>query len=245
MTNNCLNCNEQLAGKFCSNCSQSASTHRFSLSHVIKHDFIHGIFHFDTGFFYTIKELFSRPGHSVREYVQGKRTKHYNYFAAIILLLTISYFLKKWTIIEFSDLYDKSAASGLFKVLKDYSKIIVFLHVPIMASATYILFKKSGQNYTENLVLNMFLLCGVLTISAVQPLVMIFSDNRAFLLLLNNFLAVITIFYVIIFNYQYFSVFGYKKHMVLTRAVIVGSLYLMTKLAANNIVNLIGVKYFK
>lgn len=245
MTNNCLNCNEELAGKFCSNCSQSASTHRFSLSHVIKHDFIHGIFHFDTGFFYTIKELFTRPGHSIREYIQGKRTKHYNYFATIILLLTISYFLKKWTIIEFSDLYDQTTASGLFKVLKDYSKIIVFLHVPIMALASYLLFKKSRQNYTENLVLNLFLLCGILTISAVLPLVMIFTDNRDFLLLLNNFLTVLTILYVIIFNYQYFSAFDYKKHQVIIRAVIIGILYLLIKLSSNILLNTIGLKYLK
>ncbi|WP_276381000.1 hypothetical protein [Flavobacterium sp. H4147] len=146
----------------------------------------------------------------MRDYIQGKRSKHYNCFATIILLLTIGYFLKKWTIIEFSDLYDQTTASGLFKVLKDYSKIIVFLHVPTMALASYLLFKKSRQNFTENLVLNLFLLYGILTISAFMQLVMIFTDNRDFLLSLNNFLAVLTIFYVIIFNYQYFSVFDYK-----------------------------------
>lgn len=94
MTNNCLNCNEELVGKYCSNCSQPASTHRFSLSHVFKHDFVHGIFHFDKGFFFTIKELFTRPGHSIREYVKGKRVKHFNYFATVLLLLTIIYFVK-------------------------------------------------------------------------------------------------------------------------------------------------------
>ena len=106
MINKCLNCNLETSGKFCSNCSQSTSTQVFSLSHVFKHDFIHGIFHFDKGFFYTIKELLSRPGHSIREYVQGKRIKHFNYFATIIFLLTIGYFLKRWTKIETSTLYE-------------------------------------------------------------------------------------------------------------------------------------------
>src|SRR6218665_3458452 len=202
MTNNCLNCNEEIKGNFCSNCSQATSTHRFSLSHVLQHDLIHGIFHFDTGFFYTIKELFSRPGHSIREYVQGKRVKHFNYFATIILLLTINYFLKKWTKIEVADLYDQT---GLFKVLKHYSKITVFLHVPIIALASYLLFKKSKQNFTENLVLNMYLLCGVLTISLILPFIMLFNDNKEFLLGVNYFLTVATFLYVIIFFYQYFS----------------------------------------
>jgi len=244
MTSNCLNCNDEITGKYCSNCSQATSTHRFSLSHVIKHDFIHGIFHFDKGFFYTIKELFSRPGHSVREYVQGKRTKHFNYFSTIILLLTIGYFLKKWTKIEVSSLYDKESLSGVFKVLKEYSKITVFLIIPINALLSYLLFKKSKQNYTENLVLNLYLLCGVLAISFILPIFMIFTDNKEFLLLVNNFLAVLTFLYVIIFNYQYFSAFDYKKNSLIIRVVIIAILYLATKQITNIILNTIGLKYF-
>ena len=97
MTTKCLSCNIISEGKFCSNCSQSLSTHRFSFQHVLQHDFIHGVFHFDKGFFYTIKELFTRPGHSTREYIQGKRTKHFNYFTTVIIVMTIGYFIKKWS----------------------------------------------------------------------------------------------------------------------------------------------------
>ncbi|WP_316820356.1 DUF3667 domain-containing protein [Pedobacter gandavensis] len=242
MTNNCLNCNEEIIGKFCSNCSQATSIHRFSLGHVIKHDFIHGIFHFDTGFFYTIKELFSRPGHSIREYIHGKRAKHYNYFATIILLLTIGYFLKKWTIIEVSDLYGKSVA-GAFRLLKDYSKIAIFLHIPIIAFASFVLLKKSKQNYTEHIVLNLYLLCGVLTISFVLPIIMIFSADRQFLLLINNVLTFLTFLYVIIFYYQYFSVFDFKKYSLIILVVIIAILYLLTKQLINSSLNTIGLKY--
>ena len=243
MTNNCLNCNDEISGKYCSNCSQATSTHRFSLSHVIKHDFIHGIFHFDKGFFYTIKELFSRPGNSIREYVQGKRTKHFNYFSTIILLLTIGYFLKKWTKIEVSSLYDKESLSGVFKVLKEYSKITVFLNIPINALVSFLLFKKSKQNYTENLVLNLYLLCGLLVISFVLPIFMIFTDNKDFLLLVNSFLSALTFLYVIIFYYQYFSAFNYKKSSLIIRVIIIAILYLATKQATNIILNTIGLKY--
>lgn len=243
MTNNCLNCNEKITAKFCSNCSQATSTHRFSLSHVIKHDFIHGIFHFDKGFFYTIKELFSRPGHSIREYVQGKRVKHFNYFATIILLLTINYFLKKWTRIDISTLFNKTAVSGLFKVLKDYSKITAFLHIPIIAFVSYLLFKKSKQNYTENLVLNLYLLCGVLTISLIFPISMILSDNKEFLLGVNILLSVLTFLYIAFFYYQYFSVFDLKKYKLIIRSILIAALYLLTKQVINNILNTVGTKF--
>ncbi|WP_410478949.1 DUF3667 domain-containing protein [Pedobacter gandavensis] len=245
MTNTCLNCNEVILEKFCSNCSQATSTHRISLKHVFQHDFIHGIFHFDKGFFYTIKELFTRPGHSIREYVQGKRVKHFNSFATIILLLTIGYFIKKWTKFDASVLYDdKETIKGLLKVLKDYSKITVFLSIPIVSIASYLFFKKSKQNYAENLVLNLYLLCGTLTISLIATIFTNFSDNKDYLVSLNYFAIALTFFYVIIFYYQYFSVFDLKKYQLIIRVVIIAVLYLLTKKLMDDSLNIIGLKYF-
>ncbi|MDV2446230.1 hypothetical protein CMU93_01800 [Elizabethkingia anophelis] len=243
MTNNCLNCNEELAGKYCSNCSQPASTHRFSLSHVFKHDFVHGIFHFDKGFFFTIKELFTRPGHSIREYVQGKRVKHFNYFATVLLLLTIIYFVKKWAKIESSDLFDTNV-KGLLKVQKDYSKITVFLNIPIIAFISFLLFQRSKQNYTENLVLNMYLLCGLTVISLILPICMIFTDNKEFLFIVNYFVTTLVFLYIIIFYYQYFSVFNYKKYDLIIRIILISILYMAIKQLINTILNNVGLKYF-
>ena len=243
MTNSCLNCNETTVGKFCSNCNQSTSTHRFSISHVIQHDFIHGIFHLDKGFFYTMKELFTRPGHSIRDYVQGKRAKHFNYFATIILLLTIGYFLKKWARFDMSALYDQTEVAGLFKVLKEYSKFTAFLHIPIIALASYLFFRKSGQNYTENIVLNLYLLCGILAISLGLPFVMIFTADKEFLFMVNYFLTAMTCLYIVIFYYQYFSVFALKKYQLVIRVILIAALYVITKQLTNNFLNMIGTKY--
>jgi hypothetical protein len=243
MTNNCLNCNAEIAGNFCSNCSQATTTHRFSLAHVIEHDFIHGIFHFDKGFFYTISQLFTRPGHSIREYVQGKRARHFNYFATIILLLTISYFLKKSTRIDASAIFDGDTTEGLFKVLKDYSKITAFLHIPVVAFISYLFFKQSKQNYTENLVLNLYLLCGQLTISLLFPIAMIISDNKEFIYTVNYVLSIFTFLYIAIFYYQYFSVYNLAKHKLIIRSILIAVLYLVIKQVTNNVINYIGVHY--
>lgn len=243
MTNNCLNCNEELVGKYCNNCSQPASTHRFSLSHVFKHDFVHGIFHFDKGFFFTIKELFTRPGHSIREYIQGKRVKHFNYFATVLLLLTIIYFVKKWAKIESSDLFDTNV-KGLLKVQKDYSKITVFLNIPIIAFISFLLFQRSKQNYTENLVLNMYLLCGLTVISLILPICMIFTDNKEFLFIVNYFVTALVFLYIIIFYYQYFSGFNYKKYDLIIRIILISILYMAIKQLINTILNNVGLKYF-
>ncbi|WP_210419458.1 hypothetical protein [Pedobacter sp. KBS0701] len=119
--------------------------------------------------------------------------------------------------------------TGLFKVLKNYSKITVFLHIPIIAFASYLFFRRSKQNYAENIVLNMYLLCGVFTISLILPVIMIFNGNKAFLLSVNYFLTVLTFLYIIIFYYQYFSVFGLKKYKLIIRVILIVVLYLANK----------------
>jgi hypothetical protein len=245
MTNICLNCNKEITDKFCSNCSQATSTHRFSLSHFIQHDFIHGIFHLDKGFLYTIKELFTRPGHSIREYVRGKRVKHFNYFATIILLMTITYFLNKWSKIDFIELIeDKESVEGYTKVLEHYNKIAVFLHIPFVSLLSFIFFKKSKQNYTENLVLNLYMLCGIIIISFVPLIFMIFIVNKDFIMAVNVFTIFFIFLYITIFYYQYFSIMGLKKYDLIIRVIIISILYLLTKQITNNILNTIGLKYF-
>jgi hypothetical protein len=68
----CLNCNNTIDKNFCNICGQKTSTHRFSIKHILDAGILNGIFMINKGFFFTIKELFTRPGHSIREYINGK-----------------------------------------------------------------------------------------------------------------------------------------------------------------------------
>jgi hypothetical protein len=88
------------------------------------------------------------------------------------------------------------------------------------------------------------MLCGTLIISFVLLSSMIFTDNKDFLVGVNYFAAVLTFIYIIIFYYQYFSVFGFKKYQLIIRVIIIAILYLLTKQITNNILNTIGLKYF-
>lgn len=73
MTAICKNCDNTFEGNFCNNCGQSKDTHKLSM-HYIWHDLQHGIFHFDNGIFYTIKNLLTKPGVSIREFIEGKES---------------------------------------------------------------------------------------------------------------------------------------------------------------------------
>ena len=242
MNHSCLNCDAHVSQNYCAQCGQKTSTHRFSLQHFFIHDFVHGIFHLDKGFLFTIKELLTRPGHSVREYIQGKRVNHFNYFTTLILVLTIGYLLSKAEKVHPSQLFEN--ISGLTKVLKDYSKITVFLGVPVYALSSYALFyRRAKQNYTENLVINLFMLCGNLTISLLLKMFMIFTDDIQFLRSVNLVVTGMVLIYVYVFFYQYFSVFRYTKISLIIRVLTVVLLYLVVKQTTNNLLNEIGLRY--
>ena len=202
---------------------------------------MHGIFHFDKGLLYTIKELFTRPGHSIREYIQGKRVKHFNYFTTVLFILALDYLIVSWFHIDISHWI--SDASGLVKFQKSYSKISPFLGIPLYALASYLIFRKSKQNYTENLVLNIYMICGWASISLLFKIVMIFIPNVETFRTINGVFIALTHIYIFVFYYQYFSAFNYKKLFLIVRAILITLLILTMKQLINDTLNEIGQKY--
>lgn len=244
MSKKCLNCNSDVVGDFCSTCGQKTSTKRFSLKHFITHDLIHGVFHLDKGLLFTIKELFTRPGHSIREYVQGKRIKHFNYFTAILILIAIGHFLGGFSKVRFADLYEEGQMTGYAKVVKEYAKVIILIGIPLFTLSSYLLFKKAKQNYTEHLVLNAYLMSGILVIGLVFPIITLFYNNIKVLQVVNVCIPIVEMIYYCWFFYQYFSVFGYKKFYLLLRSFLIAIIILFIKGSINYAVDVIGSHYF-
>ena len=88
MTTTCKNCNQSFEGHFCNNCGQSAKTHQINFQ-FLWHDIQHGLFHFDNGILYTSKQLFTRPGNTIREFIEGKQVRHFKPFSLVIVLATV------------------------------------------------------------------------------------------------------------------------------------------------------------
>lgn len=82
---NCKNCGNIFEGNYCNICSQRAETHRITW-HELAHHLPHALFHADKGLFYSIKELIFRPGHTIRDYISGKRVCHFNPLVFLILV---------------------------------------------------------------------------------------------------------------------------------------------------------------
>jgi hypothetical protein len=68
----CLNCGNELAGKWCSACGQRA-THPRPTMHELLHEAVDELGHFDSKLLRTVKLLLFRPGALTREFLDGKR----------------------------------------------------------------------------------------------------------------------------------------------------------------------------
>jgi len=165
MSDSCKNCGAAASGKYCYNCGQPITTGRLD-SHYIIHEVQHSIFHVDRGILYTIKELLTRPGNTLREYLSGKRISHFKPFAFVIMLGTIygfiCYFFKVYPEEAITPSYANNADAAHYSQLTfdwmyGHYSFVMLAFIPFYALGSYIVFRKAGYNYVEFLVINSYI----------------------------------------------------------------------------------------
>ncbi|WPO78112.1 DUF3667 domain-containing protein [Flavobacterium sp. KACC 22761] len=142
---------------YCSNCGQPAATHKINI-HFLWHDIQHGLLHFDKGITYSLKQLFTRPGHTVREFIEGKRVRHFKPLSLVVVLATLYGVLYHYFHINtFPDPGDKTLDYNEFNewVAIHFSWVTIAT-IPIYTIGTYIVFRKQGYNFVKFFVLNTF-----------------------------------------------------------------------------------------
>jgi hypothetical protein len=232
----CKNCEITFEGKYCPTCSQKADTHRFTIKHIL-HDFFHAFTHTDKGILYLIRELFVRPGKVALEYNAGKRKKYFSPITFLLITMAIWIFLSQKTDFNgatlratqsLSDQVEKQSgkendATERFqeienksKALHENSKLLVMLLIPAFALLTWLFFKRSGFNYAENLIFNIFLQgqTNVFFIIFCIPIFLIYPPS----VLVLSFLYIIGVWFYSLIAYQQF----YKQRKWLT--IIKGSI---------------------
>ncbi|MGE8552492.1 MAG: DUF3667 domain-containing protein [Chryseobacterium jejuense] len=225
MHDTCLNCSQPIATKYCGNCGQKTSTHRYSLKHFIEHDFIHGVWHVDKGVLFTIKELFTRPGNSVREYILGKRVNYFSFVTLLLLTATISTLLSHYSGMDYSVLVSdnaKAMMNSLQELMMSYFKIYLLLTIPFMAIFSYLWFKKAGFNYSEHLVLNSYKTAADMIALVMLTFIILFFKNSAIVMNIYT-MAYMTfsLIYGVWFYYQFFSQVGYSKTSLFFRSLMI------------------------
>ncbi|MEP6748925.1 MAG: DUF3667 domain-containing protein [Bacteroidota bacterium] len=132
--------------------------------HFVWHDIQHGLFHFDSGILYTAKQLFTRPGHAIREFIEGKRVRYFKPVSFVVILATLYGLL--YHNYHLSSVYEVNiAGEGEVKdVVEKINEWIgahyswaTLLTLPFYTTGSFLAFKKQEYNFTEHLVLNTFL----------------------------------------------------------------------------------------
>ncbi|RZK73564.1 MAG: DUF3667 domain-containing protein, partial [Pedobacter sp.] len=155
----CLNCSHELSTKFCGNCGQKASTHRYSMIHFVEHDVIHGVWHVDKGFLRTIKDLFTHPGHSVRSFILGKRANYFNFITLLVTLLAVSAVISTYAHFNLLDMMpeaSRKSMNGFQKFVTNYPKLMLLITIPFYSLFSFLWFRRAKFNYSEHLVLNSY-----------------------------------------------------------------------------------------
>lgn len=199
----CKNCGYTFSGNYCNNCGQAANLPELSL-HYVWHEIQHGIFHFDNGIFYTIKQLLTRPGHTAREFINGKRIHHFKPISLVVVLATFYGILFHFFINSISEFKLETTAENTLSVYENLNRwyldhfAYISLILTLIATVTsFYIFKKQGYNFVEHLILNAFYVSLILVVMLlIFPLLYFFAASEQ-LNLMSYLLAIQNIDFIL------------------------------------------------
>lgn len=160
----CKNCEAVFEGNFCYKCGQSSKVRKINIRYFLD-EIPNSIFQINRGILFTVKELFIRPGHSIREFVEGKRKNHTKPIAFLLLTSTLyvllNYFLGQQTFlgefIEGVKSFDKNNDAEILNIISKNQAYLIFIILPFFSIASYLAFIKSKYNLFEHIILNLYI----------------------------------------------------------------------------------------
>lgn len=199
----CPNCSTSLHGdeQYCPQCSQATHLHRFSLGHI-GHELIHALTHADKGALDLLKELAIRPGVVAREYIlEGKRKRYFNPFTFLMIALGITLFVNSvfhpytqrsgttsLRATTQSEPPTQSATPSKFQerqrtvqtFIEKRNNVVIFLAIPFFALVYWLFYLRSGINYAEHLVAQVFFsgFYSLVTLALLAPLKPLFTTGQ-------------------------------------------------------------------
>ena len=148
----CLNCDARIASpaRFCMNCGQRTDTGRLTVRDVVR-DLMHTFVNVERGPVAFAWALLTRPGAVAREYVQGRRRRHYGPFATLVVLVGLTALAINWS--GFQALSHDGLGSGPTDLLQHHFNVLILVQLPILAGACAALFPGAGLTLSEHMVL--------------------------------------------------------------------------------------------
>lgn len=200
----CLNCEGSVSSKFCPECGQKTDTHRITFKHFVMHDILHGVWHFEKGILFSLREGITRPGKAGMDYISGKRIRYYNVFYLILLLIGLNLFVTAYYE-KLSHIYlgtKEVVMTGVIKSLGDflehYTKLLIFSFIPLFAVNSFLIFRRKKLNLSEHFIIAGMVFLGVMIIVTVTNF-FFFLDFIEHMDFLSNFVNSFTPIFIILF----------------------------------------------
>ena len=210
----CKNCELIYKGYFCPRCGQNASVRRFTFRYFLKESFVSSL-DIENGFFPTIKALTLSPGPTIKSYLQGKRLqltipmRYLIVMGAIAAIITIRYkvFAGEGTGAPFEFL--KFMDKDFWEYANEFITILNIVTVPVFAFFSFLFFRRAGFNYSENLIMNMYLTAHQLFILLLFfPFIELFLDSRSSILYIYTAVTFVYNFWVYISFFNWWNLKG-------------------------------------
>lgn len=132
------------------------------------HDILHGVWHFERGILFTLKEALVRPGQAAFDYISGKRIRYYNVFYLSLLIIALNVLLLHiYDELKPAYIYDspKKEAPSLNDFFAENVKIILFSIVPVLGIIAFIIFRRLKLNIAEHFIVAGMALLGMLQLT--------------------------------------------------------------------------------
>ena len=211
MESNCSNCNAVIDGNFCSSCGQK-KYNRIDKKYIWD-EIQYTLLHANKGLLYSVKSIIKNPGKTAREFVEGKRIKHYKPILLVFLLSGISAFIS-FKLVGFKELIQEVySQKGMYSdfmgealsFFASYSSFTMLCLIPVFAIFSRIAFRKWGHNYYEHVVMNAYIISfyALIEIIVLYPL-MYFAKNNIGIIEILHFLSFIVIPISLVWFYKGF-----------------------------------------
>lgn len=173
----CKNCKHTLNenDEYCPKCGGKVIRNRLTLKNLLSH-FTETFLNYDNKLLQTFVKLFTKPEDVINGYITGTRKKYADVISYFAIALTLSglqmFILKKYfpEILDISNMATKGSEEFQrqnMQFVQEYQQIIMMLYVPIYALMSKIVFFNIKKyNYTEHLVIFMYILAQTTIISS-------------------------------------------------------------------------------
>ena len=217
------------------------------VKHIFK-EVTHGIFHWESSIFKTIKELIIQPGIFLKKYIAGIRKPYVKPFSYFIFIQTIYVLLFHWVSDRFfsyiNPIMNPNVTQSQMLKVEEIQHLITsninYLNffLPIFLAFYLMIFmkKRTGINYAESIVISLYLQ-GTLMIFGIVTMPFVFL-NPSIWQYRFVFNIVYTIFIVIQFG-------GYSKLSGIIKGFFASVLSMLTYIVLVAIITIIYIVFIK